>query len=146
MLHTKNHTKKTPVNHDYILHGHILQTETATKYLCITIQSDLKWNKHVDNRTANANRQLNFLKRNLKESSKHIKERAYMSVVRPKLEYSSCGLDPHNKNQNNQIEMVQRRAARYTCNRYHNTNSVSNILEHLQYNGLHYNWDEYRRD
>jgi hypothetical protein len=35
--------KKTPVNHDYTLHGHILQTETATKYSGIAIQSDLKW-------------------------------------------------------------------------------------------------------
>lgn len=34
-----------------ILHGHILQTETATKYLGITIQSDLKWNKHINNIT-----------------------------------------------------------------------------------------------
>jgi ubiquinone biosynthesis protein UbiJ len=42
--------------------------------------------------TSKANRQLNFLKRNLKISSQQIKEslREYMSLVRPKLEYNSC--------------------------------------------------------
>ncbi len=126
-------TKRNPVVHDYILHGHTLTTETATKYLGITIQSDLKWNQHIDNITSNASRQLNFLKRNLKVTSETIKERAYKSLVRPKLEYSSCVWDPHNKNQINQIEMVQRRAARYTCKSYHNTSSVSDMLQHLQW-------------
>ena len=53
--------------------------------------------------------------------------------MRPKLEYSSCVWDPHNKNQINQLEMVQRRAARYTCNQYHNTSSVSDMLQQLQW-------------
>lgn len=56
-----------------------------------------------------------------------------MSLVRPKLEYSSCVWDPHNKNQIHQIEMVQRRAARFTCNRYHNTSSVTDMIQHLQW-------------
>jgi hypothetical protein len=38
--------------------------------------------------------------------------------MRPKLEYSSCVWDPHTKSNISKLEMVQRRAARYTCNRF----------------------------
>jgi hypothetical protein len=33
--------------------------------------------------------------------------------------------------------MVQRRAARYTCNRFHNTSSVTNMLTELKWPQLH---------
>ena len=45
-------SKKHPITHDNILHDHILETETSTKYLGVTLQNDLKWNKHLDNITA----------------------------------------------------------------------------------------------
>ena len=63
--------------------------ETSTKYLGVTIQTDLKWNKHVNNITASATQKLNFIKRHLRVNSKTVKERAYTSLVRPKLEYSN---------------------------------------------------------
>jgi len=34
------------------------------------------------------------------------------------------------------LEQVQRRAARYVTNRYHNTSSVSNMIEHLNWRAL----------
>ena len=34
------------------------------------------------------------------------------------------------------LEQVQRRAARYVTNRYHNTSSASNMLEHLNWRSL----------
>ena len=36
----------------------------------------------------------------------------------------------------NQIEKVQRRAARFVCNRYHNTSSVSDMLSTLNWPSL----------
>ena len=77
-------TKKQPIQHNYILHGHTLATETSTKYLGVTIQNNLKWNEHINNIASSATKQLNFLKRNLKVTSSKIKERAYQSIVRPK--------------------------------------------------------------
>jgi hypothetical protein len=59
---------------------------------------------------------LNSIKRNLRVNSKTVKERAYTSLTRPRLEYNSCVCEPHTKSQIYQLEMVQRRAARYTCN------------------------------
>jgi hypothetical protein len=80
--------KKTPFKHDYILHNHILEPVTSAKYLGVTLQSNLKWNTHVDNITSNGNKFLGYLKRNLQISNPEVKSRAYQALVRPKLEYS----------------------------------------------------------
>ena len=125
--------KQKPIQYTYKLHGHSLEKTDSTKYLGVTLQSNLKWDKHINNITSKANQTLNFLRRNLKVNSQKIKDHAYKALVRPKLEYSSCIWDPSHTNQIKQIEKVQRRAARFTCNRYHNTSSVTDMLEDLDW-------------
>jgi hypothetical protein len=46
---------------DYILHNHILEPVTSAKYLGVTLQSNLKWNTHIDNITSNGNKSLGYL-------------------------------------------------------------------------------------
>ena len=103
------------------------------KYLGVTIQSDLKWDSHINNITSKANKTLGFLQRNMNISSTKVKEQAYKSLVRPPLEYDCSVWDPYTKEGITQLEQVQRRAARYVTNRYHNTSSVSNMIEHLNW-------------
>ena len=55
------------------------------------------------------------------------------TLVRPNLEYCASVWDPHTNKDINKIEMVQRRAARFATNSYHNTSSVSNMLSSLQW-------------
>jgi hypothetical protein len=43
-----------------------------------------------------------------------------------------CVWSPHTEKLKSKLEQVQRRAARYVTNRYHNTSSVSAMLNHLQ--------------
>ena len=121
--------KKNPVKHNYLLHNHNLESVSSTKYLGITLQSDLKWTQHTNNIVANANKSFGFLKRNLKTSNTNIKSHAYLSLVRPKLEYACSVWDPHTAEYLNKIEMVQRQAAKYACNRYHNTSGVTDMLQ-----------------
>ena len=83
-----------------------------------------------------ANNTISFLKRNINISNKSIKEKAYMSLVRPTLEYASSVWDPYQQNDIHRLEMVQRRAARYVTNRYHNTSSVSSMIEQLEWTTL----------
>ena len=103
-----------------------MESVSSAKYLGITLQSDLKWTQHTNNIVANANKSLGFLKRNFQTSNTNIKSQVYLSLVRPKLEYA-CSVWEHR----NKIEMVQRRAARYACNRHHNTSSVTYMLQTL---------------
>ena len=125
--------KQKSIKFTYKLHGHSLEKTDSTKYLGITLQSNLKWDKHINNITSKANQTLGFLRRNLKVNSQKIKDHAYKALVRPKLEYSSCVWDPPTTNQINQLEKVQRRAARFVCGRFHNTSSVTKMLEDLDW-------------
>ena len=127
---------KKPIRFNYSLKGHHLEDGDDTKYLGVTISKDLSWNKHLQNTTNSATRTLNFLKRNLKISSPKIKEQAYFSLVRPQLEYAASVWDPHTIKGINKVEMVQRRAARWVVNRFHNTSSVTNMLDHLGWRTL----------
>ena len=54
--------------------------------------------------TAKANQSLGFIKRNLKVHSPAIKEHAFKTLVRPKLEYCNTIRDPHTQQQKLQIE------------------------------------------
>ena len=128
--------KRKPIHFTYKLHDHPLAKVEHSKYLGITLQSNLKWNKHINSITNKANQSLGFLKRNLKIKSSAVKSHAYKAFVRPKLEYASAVWDPHTRTQINQIEKVQRRAARYVTNRYHNTSSVTDMLQNLNWPSL----------
>ena len=76
------------------------------------------------------------MKRNLQINSVKVEESAYKGLVRPILEYSSSVWDPYHKKYIEQLEMVQRRAARYALGRYHNTSSVTDMLKELQWETL----------
>lgn len=128
--------KKNRIHYSYKLHGHVLESVDSSKYLGVTLQNNLKWDKHINTITSKANQTLGFLRRNLKITSTKAKDHAYKAIVRPKLEYASTVWDPHTQNNIQQIEKVQRRAARFVSNRYHNTSSVSDMITDLNWPSL----------
>ena len=65
-----------------------------------------------------------------------MKEQAYKSLVRPSLEYACSVWDPYLQQDIDAIERVQRRAARFVTNKYRNTSSVGNMLQHLEWRSL----------
>ena len=78
----------------YRIHNHILSFVDHHKYLSITIQNDLKWHQRIRSITSKANQTLALLIRNLGTPSIQLGERAYLSLVRPKLEYAAAAWDP----------------------------------------------------
>ena len=130
------HRKRAPVIFNYSLKGHTLTCDESTKYLGVEISQDMSWKLHIDKTVKKGNSTLGFLRRNLRINSEDVKSAAYISLVRPNLEYCSTIWNPYHKDQIHKLEMVQRRAARYATNRYHNTSSVSEMLDHLNWETL----------
>ena len=82
-----------------------------------------------------ANRSLNFLRRNLSKCSSDtdIKENAYLTIVRPTLEYAACVWDPHQEYLIYDIEKIQRRAARWVLSDYSYYCCVTDMLNRLKW-------------
>lgn len=96
----------------------------------------MNWNIHINDITSKGNNTLSFLRRNLKINSVPLKECAYKTLVRPLVEYSSTVWDPYTQNNIWNLEMVQRRSARYVLNQYHTTASVTTMINQLNWESL----------
>ena len=101
-----------------------------TKYLGVTIQSNLKWDVHCKQVAVKATNTLNVLKQNLK-STKEVHEKAYKSLVHPQVEYAASVWSPWLVRDKARIERVQHRAARYVYNTYSRYSSVTAMLQSL---------------
>ena len=125
------------INVSYNLDGTVLHNVENIKYLGITITNDLKWNTDVSNICTKANRTLGFLRRNLSACSQDVKESAYKGLVRSVLEYGRSVWDPSGILLQEELEKVQKRAARFvTANYIYETGSMTGILEHLKCESL----------
>ena len=102
----------------------------------VTIASDLRCNLHVNNVVAKATRTLNFIRRNCFRCSLEARSLAYVSLVRPHLEYSVAAWDPFTASNVGRLEMVQRRAARFVKRDYRRTTSVTGLLDELGWQTL----------
>ena len=115
--------KKKVLPTQYELHGHTLEVVDSSKYLGVTIKDDLSWGTHIQNTVSKANRTLGFLRRNMKDCTKPVKDFTYKAMIHPTMEYSSTVWDPALQTHITALEQVQRRAARYVCNRLQFQNS-----------------------
>ena len=128
-------TRKTnPLKSSYSICGSVIQQSNSTKYLGVTITSNLSWSEHINNITNKANSMRAFLQRNLNQSHQSVKSTCYITYVRPILEYASTVWFPHQVGDINRLEMVQRRAVRFVCNNFNRTASVTAMLNHLNLN------------
>ena len=132
---TRKRIKK--IHSSYTLEGTDLENVESIKYLGVTITSDLRWNTHVSNVCTKANRTLGFLRRNLYSCPQEVKEAAYKGLVRPVLDYGSSVWDPPGAVLQEELESVQKRAARFVTGNYnYETGSMTGILGQLKWESL----------
>ena len=96
----------------------------------------LSFNSHIQNITTSASRFLGFLKRNIRSKNTELREMAYKTLVRPLVEYSSSVWSPYTKSNIARLDMVQRRAARWTLSEYSPYASVTQMLQSLRWRSL----------
>lgn len=103
------------------------------KYLGVMFANDLSWNTHVHYLSSKASRALNFIRRNFWQAPLELKELLYLTNVRPILEYGCSAWDPYTKQNINELERVQKRAARFVSGNYDFRKSTTTIRNDLRW-------------
>ena len=130
-ISSKGIKKKNPIPSQYYLHGILLESVSSVKYLRVDVSDDLSWDSHCNRISTKANQTLGFLRRNIKVKSEPLRSLAYQTLVRPQLEYGSEVWSPHTQVLIDQLESVQRRAARWIKSDYNRNSSVTEMLHSL---------------
>ena len=98
---------------DYSLANTLIPDASSRKYLGIILRSDLCWADQVNYTVKKAWKALHFTMRILKKGNSNTKRLAYMSLVRPILEYGSACWDPYREGQITGLDRVQKKAAKF---------------------------------
>ena len=97
------------------------------------LNKTLSWSSHISNIAKKASNTLNFIKHNLSDCSREVKAQAYLTMVRPQMEFASVVWDPYYNVDVDKLEKIQRRAARWVISDYNRTSSVTQILNQLSW-------------
>jgi hypothetical protein len=89
---------------------------------------EVSWNHHIGTVTKKANNINAFLSRNISSGPSKIKAQCYTTLVRPTMEYACIIWDPVTQKNIRELEMVQRRAARFVTEDYRTTSSMTQML------------------
>lgn len=120
--------KKNVLDFQYRMGSAILTNVSSFRYLGVVISNDLNWRSNVENVCYSSYKKLCFLRVKLRNATKDVKLMAYKTFIRPVLEYAAVVWSPHQKGLINELERIQRLAARFICSRYKKTDSVTEML------------------
>ena len=87
----------------------------VVRYLGVFINSVLLWSDRCKVAAAKTTRSLNYLRHSLWGATQPAKAAAYVSLIRPLLEYACVVWNPHTSKDQLLLEQVQLRAARWVC-------------------------------
>ena len=130
-MRVNRHYSHKQIINDYTLHQQTLENVQSTKYLGITIKENIDWGQRISDISSKATKTLGFFRRNLTFAPRSTKEVAYKTLVRST--HAAPIWSPYCKTQIQQVEKVQKTAARWTCRRWGNTSSVGEMLDELQW-------------
>ena len=102
---------KGPQN--YMLGAQLILEASSCKYLGIILCSDLSWSDHVNCMVKKAWKALHFIMCILKKGNSSTNSLAYMTLVRPILEYGAACWDLYREGQIRALDRVQKKAAKF---------------------------------
>ena len=123
--------RKGVVEPKYYLNDLEVRVVQDFKYLGVHISNTCNWQKHINHITCKGNQMLRFIKRNFKGCPQAVKKNVYTALVRPLVEYACCVWDPCGEGMKHELEMVQRRAARFVLDDYNRESSVTDMLSNI---------------
>ena len=134
--HLRITNKHSPVIYSYFLGNTVITEVIHTKYLGVTFDQKLSWSEHIQRISSKANQVNGFLRHNLHQCPVTVKSNCYKMMVRPIVEYASSVWAPHTLGNINQLELIQRRAARFCCNDFSRYSSVTRMMSSLNLSTL----------
>lgn len=111
----------------YVLNNFPVSQASSYKYLGVHLTHNLSWSLHITTVCAKASRTLGYLRRNLKHCPTNVRKLAYLTYVRPQLEFASSVWSPYQKYLISMIEAIQNRAARFISQKYSRYFSATQI-------------------
>ncbi len=114
--------KRNKIYYTYSLNNASLEWVDTFRYLGVKVNSKLTWTDQVSEAKIRATLLLNLLRRVMQGCSKQAKGRAYTALVRPHLETCAPVWTPYQKGAQDDLEKVQRYAARGICARWDKEN------------------------
>jgi hypothetical protein len=101
------------------------------------LTSDITWKHHIGLITGKAQKILNLRRRHLYGCNPDVKKRAFTPLILlPHLEYTSTLWDPYHKQDIQALEKVQRKGARFVTGTYSYQDSVTSMLNNLNWQPL----------
>ena len=128
--------KSTPSLHSYNINKDTVAIATQYKCAGIIFTANLSWSQHITSVSAKASKSLGYLRRNLRHAPANVRKLAYLTLVRPQLEYASPIWSPHQKYLTDMLERIQNRASRFISNDYSHHSSVTQIKLNLSLQSL----------
>ena len=116
---------------------HNLEVKKLHTYLGLGIDNIISWSSHIQTISNRLTKVLNFIKQNLGNCPLDTKKAAYLTLVRPIMEYATPVWDLYYNTNIYKLEKVQRRATQWILSEYSRTISVNHCYLSLTY--LHYN-------
>ena len=123
--------KKSPILFNYTLDSSPLSRVSKIKYLGIIFDSKLTFSDHIHSICSRAKSFIYFLNRNLSGASPDRKLKAYVTYVRPIIEYASVIWNPYLANLSALLDSVQRLAIRFIRNNFSTYYSVTELSSGL---------------
>lgn len=117
----------------YTVNNIPLTVMNEQKYLGVTLTHDRWWDSNIAKVTSAALPRLFYLRRPLKQAPPETNLVAYNTFVKPTLEYANVTWSPYTNTLTQRLYMVQRKAIRFTYNKYRSSNSPRVLLKNQEY-------------